>query len=77
MKKATLAALSAVVILSTAVPAMAYTMKTETQMKQECAAKWKADAKKAAACLNGKKGYQARMKNKAAGITKTKKVAPK
>ncbi len=41
--------------------AMAYTSKTESQMQTECSAKWKGDAAKVKSCLNGKKGYQAKM----------------
>ena len=75
--KTILATFSAVAILCAAMPTMAYTPKSEATMKQEWAAKWKADAKKVAACFNGKKGYAARMKNKAAAITKPKKMATK
>ena len=41
--------------------AMAYTPKTDAQMQTECSTKWKGDAAKVKSCMNGKKGYQAKM----------------
>jgi hypothetical protein len=80
MKKSlfTLATLSVLALLTTA-SAQAYTAKSETQMKQECAEKWKKEPTKVPACINGKKAYQARMektggKTKAPKATKADKV---
>ena len=53
--------------------AMAYTSKTEAQMQTECSAKWKSDGAKVKSCVNGKKGYQAKMtKSKSTSSTTVK-----
>lgn len=56
--------------------ATAYTTKTDTQMQTECATKWKGDSAKIKSCVNGKKGYQAKMtkSDTASGTTSSTKV---
>jgi hypothetical protein len=75
--KTSLLALSAILALTCASGAMAYTTKTEAQMQSECVTKWKSDAGKVKACVNGKKGHQAKMMKSgnttsSATMTKTK-----
>ena len=57
-------------VLALTSTAMAYTSKTETQMQTECATKWKSDGAKVKSCINGKKGYQAKM-TKSGATSKT------